>query len=49
MEQLNYVREYVSGFRMPDLSKLWYGEVDDVDSASNEPILVQVYYTSVNY
>ena len=41
MEYLAYIREYFAGFRMPNLSKLWYGS-DEVDSSNNEPILVQV-------
>ena len=41
MEYLKYIREYLAGFRMPNLKKLWYGS-DEVDSSSNEPILVQV-------
>ena len=41
MEVLNYVREYAAGFRMPNLSKIWYGQ-DEVDSGRNESILIQV-------
>ena len=41
MEYLKYIREYLAGFRMPNLKKLWYGS-DEVDSSNSEPILVQV-------
>jgi len=46
METLNYLREYASGFRMPDLSKIWYGQdlVDGVDSGDNESLLIQIEY-----
>ena len=45
MEALNYIREYVSGFRMPpSLAKLWYGEDegDAVDNSRSGSILLQV-------
>ena len=45
MEALNYIREYVSGFRMPpSLAKLWYGqdEGDAVDNSRSGSILLQV-------
>ena len=44
METLSYLREYAAGFRMPDLSKIWYGQ-DDVDSGNNESLLIQVNIT----
>ena len=44
METLNYLREYAAGFRMPDLSKIWYGQ-DEVDSGNNESLLIQVIVT----
>ena len=44
METLNYLREYAAGFRMPDLSKIWYGQ-DEVDSGNNESLLIQVNIT----
>ena len=49
MEVLNWIREYVAGFRMPDLTKLWYGNTkgDEIDSGKNEPILIQVGYPRV--
>ena len=46
MEVLNYVREYAAGFRMPNLSKIWYGQ-DEVDSGSNESILIQVNQSNI--
>ena len=45
MEALNFIREYVSGFRMPpSLAKLWYGqdEGDAVDNSGSGSILLQV-------
>ena len=45
MEALNFIREYVSGFRMPpSLAKLWYGqdEGDAVDNSRSGSILLQV-------
>ena len=41
MDALNYLREYAGGFRMPDLSKIWYGQ-DEVDAGNNESLLIQV-------
>ena len=45
MDALNYLREYAGGFRMPDLSKIWYGQ-DEVDAGNSESLLIQVsnYY-----
>ena len=48
METLNYLREYAAGFRMPDLSKIWYGQ-DEVDSGNNESLLIQVSITFLSY
>ena len=47
MEALNYLREYASGFRMPNFSKIWYGQDDGdvVDSGNNESILLQVNFS----
>ena len=44
METLSYMREYAAGFRMPNLSKLWYGQGgdDEVDSGNDGSILIQV-------
>ena len=45
MEALNFIREYVAGFRMPpSLAKLWYGqdEGDAVDNSRSGSILLQV-------
>ena len=48
METLSYMREYAAGFRMPNLSKLWYGqgEDDEVDSGNDGSILIQVEWAN---
>ena len=48
MDALNYLREYAGGFRMPDLSKIWYGQ-DEVDSGNNESLLIQVSITFLSF
>ena len=37
-----YTKQYMSGFRMPDWKKVWYGQ-DHVDAGSttSQPLLVQ--------
>ena len=42
------MREYAAGFRMPNLSKLWYGqgEDDEVDSGNDGSILIQVEWAN---
>ena len=52
MEALNFIREYVSGFRMPpSLAKLWYGqdEGDAVDNSRSGSILLQVRNDSATF
>ena len=52
MEALNFIREYVAGFRMPpSLAKLWYGqdEGDAVDNSRSGSILLQVRNDSATF
>lgn len=38
---MDSAKEYLAGFRMPDLKKLWYGNYDSVDGPPAKPLIVQ--------